>query len=61
MLPGNWQLILVLLIKTGEAQVFPPIVTVAPLIKPVPEMVRVEPPASFPLVGLTVVTVGKVL
>ena len=40
------------------AAVVPPIVTDAPLTKPVPVMVILVPPANGPLDGVTEVTVG---
>jgi hypothetical protein len=55
---GIVQLIAVALLTLGEVQVVLPILTVAPLTKPVPVMLSVPPPASAPEVGLIDVTVG---
>ena len=44
--------------RVGEVQEFPPTVTVKPLTKPVPLIVRVPPPAGNPAVGDTLVIVG---
>ena len=55
---GVSQVMEVLLITVGEVQFEPPIVTVAPEMKLVPESVMVVPPAILPLFGLTLVTLG---
>ena len=55
---GVLQVMEVLLITVGEVQFEPPIVTVAPEMKLVPESVMVVPPAILPLFGLTLVTLG---
>ena len=54
-------MMLVLLTTVGEVQVVPPIVTVAPEIKFVPVRVREVAPASFPLLELIEVSVGRLL
>ena len=54
-------MIVVLLLTTTFDAALPPMVTVAPAAKPVPEIVIDVPPAVGPDVGLTPLTVGAVV
>lgn len=49
-------MIVVALTTVGPVQTLPPIVTVAPVRKPVPVIVTLVPPVGGPLLGETAVT-----